>query len=190
MIIETERLILRPWKEEDFEPFAQLNADKRVREYFSSTLTRAVSDGFANKFKSDIEKNGWGWWAVSVKNSAPFIGFIGLNILDIPIPSHSTSPVEIGWRLAVDYWGKGYATEGALACLRFGFETLKLPEIIAITTEQNFRSISVMKKIGMHRDPKDDFNHPKLPEGHKLRRHVLYRINLKEWKEQNGKKNF
>jgi 3-dehydroquinate dehydratase/shikimate dehydrogenase len=180
--IRTERLILRPWTEEDFEPFAKMNADPRVLEYFPSVLSRDESDQLARKIKITIEETGWGFWAVSVPEVADFIGFIGLRYDDFP--AHFTPAVEIGWRLAFDHWGKGYATEGALAALKYGFETLKLNEIVSFTTEKNLRSRGVMEKIGMHRDPADDFDHPKLSASHPLKRHVLYRIKRKNFLEK------
>lgn len=179
-MIQTKRLILRPWREEDFEPFAALNADARVMEYFPATLTRAESDAMATRVKREIEERGWGLWAVSVPGEADFIGYIGLKPVDFT--AHFTPAVEIGWRLAFDFWCKGYAAEGALAALRYGFDVLKLNEIVSLTTPGNIRSRRVMEKIGMHRDPKDDFDHPKLPEGHPLRRHVLYRILRKDFR--------
>lgn len=181
-MIETPRLILRPWQEEDLEPFAQLNADSRVMEYFPGLKTRAESDS-SIKFMSDhIEKYGWGFWATSLKQTGEFIGFIGLEHVDFQAPF--TPAVEIGWRLAFDYWGKGYATEGAIASLKYGFEKLNLNEIISFTVVQNMRSRAVMERIGMHHDPKDDFDHPKLAPGHSLRRHVLYRLKRIEWLEK------
>lgn len=177
MIIKTKRLILRPWREEDLEPFANLNADARVMEHFPSILTREESDQMAMRIKAKIEEQGWGLWAVSVPGISEFIGFIGLNAATFEAPF--TPAVEVGWRLAFDYWGQGYATEGAKACLIFGFETLNLKEIVSFTAVENMRSRAVMERIGMHHDPKDDFDHPKLAEGHRLRRHVLYKI-LKE----------
>lgn len=173
-ILKTKRLVLRPWKEEDLVPFAALNADPRVMEYFPSTLSRKESDDLAKQISTASEKQGWGLWAVSIPLVADFIGFIGLA--KPSFDAHFTPAVEIGWRLAFDYWGKGYATEGAKAALAYGFETLHLPEIVSFTAVQNSRSRHVMEKIGMDHDPKDDFDHPKLPEGHPLRRHVLYRI--------------
>lgn len=173
-MIQTERLILRPWRKEDFEPFAKLNADPRVREFFYKILTREESDASAKQFSEHIEKEGWGLWAVSVPNVADFIGFVGLN--KVPFSAHFTPAIEIGWRLSFEHWGKGYATEGALAALQYGFETLKLNEIVSFTVPTNQRSRHVMEKIGMHYDPKDDFDHPLVPEGHPLRRQVLYRI--------------
>lgn len=173
-MIQTERLILRQWREEDLEPFAQLNADPRVREFFSTLLSREESDASVKLMSDHIQRCGWGLWAVSLSQTNEFIGFIGL--VEVPFSAHFTPAVEIGWRLAYAYWGKGYATEGALASLHYGFDTLKLPEIVSMTTAQNTRSIAVMRKIGMHRDPADDFDNPKVPEGHPLRRHVLYRL--------------
>jgi len=181
-IIKTERLILRPWRAEDLEPFAKLNADQRVMEHFPATLSREESDEMAKRMQARIEERGWGWWAVSVPGVAEFIGFIGLNAFDkATFPVHFSPNVEVGWRLAFEYWGKGYATEGAKACLKYGFEVVNLPEIVSFTACQNLRSMAVMEKIGMHRDPKGDFNHTKLPTDHKLSRHVLYRLSRQAW---------
>jgi 3-dehydroquinate dehydratase/shikimate dehydrogenase len=180
--LKTKRLVLRPWREEDFEPFAGLNADPRVMECFPAPLSREESDQLAQRMQKNLEKRGWGWWAVSVPGVAEFIGFIGLSPLDpanFPVPF--APAVEIGWRLAFDYWGKGYATEGALAALHYGFDTLNLPEIVAFTAVQNRRSRHVMEKLDMHRDPEEDFDNPKLAEGHPLRRHVLYRLKKEEY---------
>jgi 3-dehydroquinate dehydratase/shikimate dehydrogenase len=172
--LTTKRLVLRPWKEADLEPFAKLNADPRVMEYFPSVLSCKESDELAQRISSKLEEQGWGLWAVSVPGVADFIGFVGLARPSFE--AHFTPAVEVGWRLAFEYWGRGYATEGAKAALTYGFKTLKLPEIVSFTALQNTRSRRIMEKIGMHRDPKDDFDHPKLPEGHPLRRHVLYRL--------------
>jgi 3-dehydroquinate dehydratase / shikimate dehydrogenase len=181
MIIRTERLILRPWEEEDLEPFAQLNADSRVMEYFPSILSRKESDDLARRASTKLQEQGWGLWAVTHPGNAKFIGFIGLA--EPTFIAHFTPAVEVGWRLAYEYWGRGYATEGALEVLKYGFETLNLTEIVSFTATQNARSRAVMKRIGMHYDPKDDFDHPKLPEGDRLRRHVLYRLYRDEWEK-------
>lgn len=183
-MIKTERLILRSWCSADFELFAKMNADPRVREYFPSLLTRQESDDSIRYFSDNIEKNGWGFWALSAPSVADFIGFIGLQAVPEGFLPHLPSTVEIGWRLAHEYWGKGYATEGALAVLKYGFEELHLNEIVAFTAMGNNKSRHVMKKIGMTHDPQDDFNHPKLPEGHKISRHVLYRLQRQEWQKQ------
>lgn len=187
MIIQTNRLILRQWREEDFEPFAQLNADPRVREFFPGLLTREESDASIKTIAEHISKKGWDLWAVELLKTGKFIGFIGLREVDFKAPFNKEAPaVEIGWRLAFNYWGQGYATEGATAALHFGFEKLSLPEIVSFTTVNNMRSRNVMEKIGMHHLEADDFDHPRLPEGHPLRRHVLCRLRLDEWQKLNS----
>jgi 3-dehydroquinate dehydratase/shikimate dehydrogenase len=173
-VITTPRLALRQWRESDFEPFAALNADLRVRKFFPGLMSREESDQMAKKMSDMIAKKGWGFWAVSLLATDEYIGFIGIE--EVFFQAHFTPAVEIGWRLAFSHWGKGYATEGAKASLKYGFENLHFKEIVSFTTFQNTRSRHVMEKIGMHHNPKDDFDHPKLPEGHPLRRHVLYRI--------------
>lgn len=172
--MQTERLILRPWRQEDLEPFAQLNADHRVMEFFPGVLTREQSNQLVHRIQSHHQSNGFGPWAVSVPGVADFIGFIGL--FQVPFEANFTPAVEVGWRLAYDFWNQGYATEGARAALKYGFETLHLNEIVSFTAVNNRRSRHVMEKIGMYHDTKNDFDHPKLPDGHELRRHVLYRI--------------
>ena len=182
--LKTKRLILRPWREEDLEPFALLNADPRVMEYFPAMLSRSESDQLAHRIKNKMDENGWGMWAISVPGIAEFIGFIGLNSENqASFPAPFTPATEIGWRIAFEYWGKGYATEGAIAALAYGFETLNLNEIVSFTAVQNMRSRRIMEKIGMHHDSKDDFDHPKLPKEHKLNRHVLYRLKSSEWEK-------
>lgn len=183
-VIQTERLILRQWHEEDFALFAELNADLRVMEYFPSPLSREESDQMIRRMQAKIEETNWGVWAVSVPGVAPFIGFIGLA--EPTFKAHFTPAVEVGWRLAYPFWGKGYATEGALACLKYGFEKLNLKEVVSFTAIQNLRSRAVMTRIGMHYDPRDDFDNPKLSEGHALKRHVLYRLKWDEWQAQQG----
>ena len=179
-MIRTQRLILRPWLKEDFGPFADLNADPHVMEYFPAILSREKSDQLARSISNNIEKRGWGLWAVSVINGPHFIGFIGLDEMTFEAPF--TPAVEVGWRLAYDFWNQGYATEGAWAALQYGFEVLKLNEIISVAFQGNNRSRKVMEKLGMTHDPKDDFDHYKLPKGHPLQRHVLYRMNQRQWK--------
>lgn len=183
-MIKTKRLILRPWKKEDFALFAEMNKDPRVREYFPTLLTREESDEQAAKFQKHIQETGWGIWAAEVPGIADFIGFIGIQPVKF---APFTSSVEIGWRLAHQFWGRGYAPEGAEAALEFGFERLNLPEIIAFTPTQNVRSMKVMEKIGMKRDNQLDFDHPAVEAGHPLKPHVLYRIKENEWKHTHGK---
>ena len=173
-VIATDRLHLRPWRHTDDEPFANLNADPDVMAHFAGVLSRAQSDALANRIREDIERRGFGFWAVEIPDVTPFAGFIGLSVPRFTAPF--TPCVEIGWRLARAHWDQGYATEGAAAALRFGFERLRLPEIVAFTAPGNARSRRVMEKIGMARNPADDFDHPLVAEGHPLRRHVLYRV--------------
>lgn len=182
--LQNKRLILRPWQESDLEPFAALNADPRVMEYFPALLTRAESAALAKRISDAFHEQGWGFWSASAPHVAPFIGCIGLS--KPTFQAHFTPTVEVGWRLAFDYWGKGYATEGAKAALSYGFTTLHLPEIVSFTPVENMRSRQVMEKLGMHRDARDDFDHPTLPESHPLRRHVLYRISQAEWRHQSA----
>lgn len=185
VLIKTDRLILRPWRKEDLEPFAKLNTDPRVMEYFPSIKSYEETSAEYNRILQHFAQHGWGFWAVALPNETDFIGFIGLRFDDFPAPF--TPAVEIGWRLAFDHWGKGYATEGAKAALKYGFESLHLNEIISFTTVQNTRSRRIMEKIGMQHDSKDDFDHPTLPEDHQLKRHVLYRLKENEWKKSQRK---
>lgn len=173
-IIKTERLILRPWRDEDLELFAQLNADPRVMEYFPSVKSYQETAEEFRRIKEGFETFGWGFWAASLIEGGQFIGFIGLK--NVGFKANFTPAVEIGWRLAYEYWGKGYAVEGARAALKYGFENLGLNEIVSFTVVNNMRSRRVMEKIGMYHDAESDFDHPRLAEGHPLRRHVLYRI--------------
>lgn len=169
---ETERLLLRQWRAEDLDAFAALNADPRVMAFYPAVLDRAASDAMAAKIRAEIGQRGWGFWAVEVKGGAPFIGFVGLHVPGVTLPF---SPcVEIGWRLAHEQWGHGYATEAARAALRVAFERLALPEVVSFATESNTRSRRVMERIGMRYSGR--FEHPSLPVGSRLRPHSLYRI--------------
>ena len=170
--LRTERLMLRRWRESDLDPWAAMNADPEVREHFGDLLSREQSAASIASFEADLAERGWGWWAVEVPATGEFIGFCGLDPVD---DNMSFTGVEIGWRLTRSAWGHGYATEGARACLAFGFDTLELAEIVAVTSTTNERSQAVMRRIGMTHDAGADFDHPEVPEG-PLRRHVLYRI--------------
>lgn len=172
--ISTPRLLLRPWRPDDLPAFAALNADPRVMEHLPKVLDRAESDAMAARIQQHIDQHGFGRWAVEVPGVADFAGFVGLGIPQFEAPFMPC--VEIGWRLAHASWGKGYATEAAQAVLEFGFEHLNLPEIVSFTVPANERSWRVMERIGMTRSATEDFDHPLLPEGDRLRRHVLYRI--------------
>jgi RimJ/RimL family protein N-acetyltransferase len=163
-------LILRQWRDEDREPFAALNADPEVMRYFPAPMTREQSDAMVDWASGLIDERGWGLWALEVEGAAPFVGFVGLNV-----PRFMPDVVEIGWRLAREHWGNGYASEAARETLRFGFEELGLDEIVSFTSVVNARSRAVMERIGMAHDPSRDFDHPNVPVG-PLKRHVLYSI--------------
>jgi RimJ/RimL family protein N-acetyltransferase len=173
LMIETQRLILRRWRQEDLAPFADMNADPKVMEFYPACLTREESRSFIERTEQKFETNGFGFWALELKDGR-FIGFVGLNI-----PSFEaafTPCVEIGWRLGKDFWGNGYATEGAKAVLTYAFHEAVLSEILSWTYRGNVRSRKVMERIGMKHNQKEDFDLPTLPESHVLRPHVLYRI--------------
>lgn len=172
--LTTERLVLRSWRDSDLAPFVELNADPEVMAHFPATLTPAETAAMMERVKAALAARGFGWWAAEVPGEMPFIGFIGLSVPSFQAPF--TPCVEVGWRLAREHWGRGYATEGAREALRFGFEELGLPEIVSLTTTTNERSQAVMRRLGMTHDPSDDFDHPSLPAGHRLARHVLYRL--------------
>lgn len=174
--LTTSRLLLRPWRASDRAAFAAINADPVVMEYFPSILTAKQTEAMVDRIEAHITQHGFGLWAVEIPNVTAFAGFIGLCY---PRFTASFTPcVEIGWRLGLDYWGQGYATEGARAALQYGFDVLGLQEILSFTSPLNRRSRKVMEKLGMTHDPADDFDHPLVPEGHPLRRHVLYRIKV------------
>jgi RimJ/RimL family protein N-acetyltransferase len=174
VVLETERLLLRRWCEPDRRPFAEMNADPRVMEFMPRRLSRQESDALADRIQAHLSRHGFTQFAVELRRSERFIGFIGLSVPDFE--AAFTPCVEIGWRIAFEHWGQGLAAEGARATVRYAFEILKLDEIVSFTVPANLRSRRVMDKIGMTRNPADDFEHPKLPEGHPLRRHVLYRL--------------
>jgi len=180
MLITTERLLLRAWRDDDLPAYAALNADPRVREFFPRLLTHAESDKEATWLRSHLETNGWGAWAVEVVGKVSFAGWVGLGPPDFgshPPPfRHRTPCIEIGWRLAFDCWGQGYATESANAVARFGFETLRLEEIVSWAVKANQRSRNVMSKIGMTYDSSEDFYNPQAPPGHRLGPCVVYRL--------------
>lgn len=173
-VLRTERLILRPPGDEDLAPFAAMNADPEVMRHFPATLSRAESDAMVVRNRDGFAARGFGNWAIEVPGVTSFAGFVGLSVPRFQ--AHFSPCVEIGWRLATSFWGQGYATEGARAALGFGFDTLKLPEIVSFTVVANQPSRRVMERLGMRRDPADDFDHPSMAEGHPMRRHVLYRL--------------
>jgi RimJ/RimL family protein N-acetyltransferase len=169
--LSTGRLVLRQWRDSDLELFAELNADPEVMRHFPAPMAREESDSFAQMVSETIERQGWGLWAVGVTGGPDYIGFVGLNTARFGAPF--TPAVEVGWRLAREHWGHGYATEAARAAIAFGFDELNLDEIVSFTAPANERSRRVMERLGMTHDPRDDFDHPRVPA--RLNPHVLYR---------------
>lgn len=178
--VETERLILRQWKESDRETFVELNSSKENLPFFPNPFSKDESDKFIDKTISLIEKNGFGLFAVEIKSTGEFIGFTGLH--NPTYKTHFTPCTEIGWRLHKNFWGKGYATEAAKGALDFAFNQLKLDEIVSFTATLNTPSIKVMERIGMTRDESGEFDHPNVPDGHILKRHVLYRLKRDQYR--------
>lgn len=175
---DTEHLRLRQWCAADREPFAALNADPKVMQFFPALLTRAESDAMADRCQALIGERGWGFWAVETRTTSEFIGFVGLHVPASELPF---SPcVEVGWRLAAKHWGKGFATEAARGALHVGFARLGLLEIVSFTAVGNIRSRAVMGRLGML-ETKETFEHPNIPIGHVLRRHCLYRLSRGQW---------
>lgn len=193
LALQTDRLVLRRWQVGDLAPFAALNSDPRVMEFFPAMLGREESDGFARRVDAEFDSNGYGLWAVEVTDDEAdgdeglgFIGFVGVHSLAgaaMPFPAEA----EVGWRLARRAWGKGYAPEAARAAMADVFDRIGLAEIVSFTSIVNVRSQSVMRKIGMHRDPADDFEHPRVEAGHLLRPHVLYRLAATEFFERSDR---
>jgi RimJ/RimL family protein N-acetyltransferase len=173
MPLRTNRLVLRRWLDSDRGPFAALNADPEVMEHFPAPLTRAESDAMIGRIEAHFDERGFGLWALEVVETGEFIGFTGLSTPRFT--AHFMPAVEIGWRLARSAWGRGYASEAARRVLEFGLEDVALSEIVSFTAIDNVRSQALMARIGMTHDPVDDFQHPLVPEGSRLRPHVLYR---------------
>ncbi|XQY91402.1 GNAT family N-acetyltransferase [Metabacillus sp. HB246100] len=178
--IETERVRLRRWKEEDLEPFGQLNADQEVMRYFPSTLSKEETKAFQRVIQKEFDEYGYGLYAVEEKDSQAFIGFIGFH--RATFEADFTPCIEIGWRLKKEVWGKGYATEGARACLKFGFDELGFQDVYSFTTERNEPSKRVMNKLGMSFVKR--FNHPRMEKTHPLSEHVLYQLSSKKFKNE------
>lgn len=171
--LRTDRLLLRRWRDRDLDAFASINADARVAEHLPSTLTRAQSDGFVERIEAHHDEHGFGLWCVDPVDDPGCVGFVGLAV---PRFEAACTPcVEVGWRLAPDAWGRGYATEAGRACLAAAFGPLGLDEVVSFTVPANTRSRAVMERLGLTHDPDDDFDHPALAPGDPLRRHVLYR---------------
>ncbi len=178
--LNSPRLLLRQWRPEDQTIFARMNADTDVMRYYPACLTILQSNHLAQKLATLIEKRGWGLWALELKESGEFIGFSGLHQPEADLPFNPC--VEIGWRLAKEYWGKGYATEAAQVALEFAFNNLGLSEVISFTSKQNSRSSSVMQRLSMI-NTQQNFQHPGIKEGQPLREHVLYKITRQQWQD-------
>lgn len=172
-MLETARLRLRNWRESDLDDLVSMNQDALVMRHVPAKLDREQSEAMLSGMREHYEQHRFGFCAVELRETSEFIGIIGLGI-----PSweaHFTPCIEVGWRLRPTHWGHGYATEGARACLDVAFDR-GYEEVVAMTTPGNSASLAVMQRLGMSRDPRDDFDHPRIPEGNPLRRHVLCRI--------------
>jgi RimJ/RimL family protein N-acetyltransferase len=178
--ITTERLLLRGFRDTDRDAFAAMNGDPAVMEFFPAILDRVASDALLDRIGDRWRTDGHGLWAVERRADGAFLGFTGIARLPW------LREPEVGWRFVPAAWGRGYATEAGRAALRFGFDVLELPEIVSVTTVGNVRSRAVMERLGMGRDPADDFLHPNLPDGHPQRRHVMYRLRRQDWRPPEG----
>lgn len=178
-VVSTPRLLLRPWRDADREPWAAMSVDPEVMTYFPATLTREESDAFVDRAQQGFAERGWGWFAIEERASGAFVGVAGLAPVRFEAPF--TPAVEIGWRLAREAWGQGFATEAARASVTFAFDELGLDEVVALAVPSNERSLAVMRRLGMTHDPADDFAHPLVPDDHPLRGCVLYRLTRQRW---------
>lgn len=172
--LRTGRLRLRAWRDADAEPFARLNADPEVMRHFPRPLLRAESNALIERIRAHFDRHGFGFWAAETVSSGELIGFVGLANVSFDAPF--TPAIEIGWRLARSAWGQGFATEGTRAAVDFAFRRIAVTKLVSFTVAANARSRAVMERLGMTHDAADDFDHPLLPEGHPLRRHILYRL--------------
>ena len=177
IVLRGDRVVLRGWESRDAEPFAAMNADPVVMEHFPAALTRSDSDAMMGRLQQGLESRGWGAWCLDIEGTCA--GFVGLTPVSFEAPF--TPCVEIGWRLAAAYWGKGYATEAARMAVGVGFGTFGLQEIVSFTAVANWRSRRVMERLGMRRNVREDFDHPRVPQGHPLQRHVLYRLAARDF---------
>lgn len=182
--IRTERLILRNWEERDRALFHRINSDAQVMEFFGMRRTRAESDELFDKLRGNIDCDGFGFSAAEIAATGECIGFVGINRTDLA-PFIPRGMMEIGWRLAPEFWGKGYVTEASEALLAYCFETLNLDEVVSFAVSHNHRSTAVMQRLGMRHDIAGDFDHPRVPDTHpELKRHALYRLSQAEWQQR------
>jgi RimJ/RimL family protein N-acetyltransferase len=185
LTLTTRRLLLRPWRYADREPFAAMSADPQVMAHFPARLTRAESDALVERFEQSFAKRGWGWFAIEQRATGQFLGVAGMAYVRFDAPF--TPAVEIGWRLARPAWGRGIATEAATAVVTFAFDEVGLDEVVAIAVPANERSLAVMRRLGMTRDDSADFDHP-LVSDTSLRGHVLYRLTAEQWARRSNPK--
>jgi len=183
--LRTKRLLLRRWRDADRSPFARINSDPEVMRYRLSPLGSRESDELIEEIEACFDKNGFGLWAVERTEDSRLLGFAGLATSDFGAPF--CPAVDVGWRLARDAWGYGYATEAAIASLDYAFGELRLSEVVAHTTSHNQPSRAVMRRLGMTHDSTDDFDGPWYPVGHSLRRFVLYRMPERNWRTRGSK---
>lgn len=182
--IHTERLILRNWEERDRELYHRINSDDTVMEFFAVRRNRAESDEILDRVRDTIDRDGFGWTAAEIAETGECIGFVGINRTDLD-PFIPKGTLEIGWRLAPEYWGKGYVTEASGALLAYAFDVVGDDEIVSFAVWNNHRSTAVMQRLGMRHDPAGDFDHPRVPDTHAhLKRHALYRLTRSEWQER------
>lgn len=172
--LRTRRTLLRQWKDSDVEPWVEMNADPQVRRHFPRLATEDEARGECGRMRAAIAQRGWGMWVLEVPGVLPFAGTVGLHVTTLALPF--VPAVELGWRLPVQAWGQGLASEAAAGAARFGFERLGLAELVAYTASTNEPSRRVMQRIGMRHDEAGDFDHPGIATGHRLARHVLYRL--------------
>jgi ribosomal-protein-alanine N-acetyltransferase len=180
--LHTSRLLLREWRDDDLDAFAAMADDPAVMEHLLPLQGRAASDALAARIRSHFAERGFGFWAVEIPGAVSFVGMVGLAV--VRFEAHFTPAVELGWRLASAHWGKGYATEAATTAMDYGFDRLDLHEIVAFTVPANMRSRRLMHRLCMTRSAQDDFDHPRVPEGHPLKRHCLYRMRREDWRGQ------
>lgn len=179
--LSTPRLLLRPWRDGDLEAFAALNADPEVMRHFPACMGREDSDALAARIHAHFSEHGFGQWIVERRDDGAFLGVLGVQ--HVGFEAAFTPAVEIGWRLDRAFWRQGYALEAARAVLEYAFAQLRLTEVVAFTVPANLPSQSLMQRLGMQRDAAADFEHPRLPQGHALRPHVLFRISREQWLE-------
>lgn len=179
--LESARLVLRQWRDDDLGEFAAMSSDPQVMRYFPAPLTRLEAAALIGRIRGHFNEYGFGLWALERKDSGAFIGMTGLA--QVNFDAHFTPAVEIVWRLARRHWGQGYASEAAWTCLRCAFAQLRLEQVVSFTAQSNLPSQKVMEAIGMLPDPAGNFDHPRLPKGHPLRPHVLYRIDRAHWEQ-------